>query len=366
MKAGVTVCGGQGWAKHMFFKSKKVLGLDIGTSSLKLAELDVGRSGATLRSFRLAPTPLNSVSGGEIVDSLSLSQAIRGLAHELGSRRKSVCTGMWGMSVIVKKITMPKMEKNLLAEQIRYEAEQYIPFDINTVSLSHHLLRSSSNGETQDILLIAAQNELVAQYYQVLTMANLECKILDVSGFALANCFEMNYGRIPGETIGLLNFGAAITNFVAISNGDIIFSRDIPVGGSNYTNEISKGMGISFQEAEILKLSAMNRQEVPDDVMNLISSTNESIAEEIRNSFDFLGATTNGLAVNRCLVTGGSAGTLGLLEAVARSTQNHFEHFNPFLKIKVNSKGVPSEYRAQIAPLAAVAVGLGLRQMGDE
>ncbi|MBX3040041.1 MAG: pilus assembly protein PilM, partial [Bdellovibrionaceae bacterium] len=219
----------------MFFKSKKVIGLDIGTSSLKIAELDVSKSGATLQGFRLAPTPLNAVSGGEIIDTMSLSQAVRGLVDELGSKRKSVCTGMWGMAVIVKKITMPKMDKKLLAEQIRYEAEQYIPFDINNISLSHQVLPSTVTGETQDILLIAAQNELVSQYFQVVSMANLDCKILDVSGFALANCFELNYGRFPGETIGLLNFGAAVTNFVVISNGDIIFSRDIPVGGQNYT-----------------------------------------------------------------------------------------------------------------------------------
>ncbi|HRO66610.1 MAG TPA: type IV pilus assembly protein PilM, partial [Pseudobdellovibrionaceae bacterium] len=284
---------------------------------------------------------------------------------ELGSKRKSVCTGMWGMAVIVKKITMPKMDKKLLAEQIRYEAEQYIPFDINNVSLSHHVLASTVTGETQDILLIAAQNELVSQYFQVVSMANLECKILDVSGFALANCFEVNYGRFPGETIGLLNFGAAVTNFVVISNGDIIFSRDIPVGGQNYTNEISKGMGVSIQEAEMLKLSAVSRQEVPDDVVSLISVTNETIAEEIRNSFDFLSATTNGLAINRCMITGGSAGTTGLMDAVSRVTNLSYENFNPFLRIKVNAKRVPPEYMSQIAPLASVAMGLGMRQVGD-
>src|SRR5690606_25381946 len=135
-------------------------------------------------------------------------------------------------------------------EQVRYEAEQYIPFDINNVSLSHHVLPTTITSETQDVLLIAAQNELVAQYTQAISMANLECKILDVSGFALANCFEMNYGRFPGETIALLNFGAAITNFVVIHSGDVVFCRDIPVGGANYTNEISKGMGVSTQEAE--------------------------------------------------------------------------------------------------------------------
>lgn len=349
----------------MFFKSKKVIGLDIGTSSIKLAELDVSRSGATLQGFRMAPTPVNSVSGGEILDTMSLSQAVRSLFEELRSRRKSISLGMWGMSVIVKKITMPKMDKKLLAEQVRYEAEQYIPFDMNNVSLSHHVLPSTVTTETQDVLLIAAQNELVSQYLQVVEMSNLDCKILDVSSFALANCFEMNYGKPSGGPVGVFNFGAAITNFVVISNGDVIFARDIPVGGSNYTSEISKGMGVSLHEAEMLKLSAVSRQEVPDDVVNLIAISNGTIADEIRNSLDFLNATTNGLALNRCYVTGGSVGTTGLIEAISQATNITFENFNPFKRVKVNSKKVPSEYLSQIVPFASIAMGLGMRQVGD-
>lgn len=350
----------------MFFKSKKVIGLDIGSGSLKLAEIDVTRAGATLQSFRLAPTPMNSVSGGEILDAAALGSAIRGLFEELGTRRKGVAVGMWGMSVIVKKITMPKMDRKILAEQIRYEAEQYIPFDISNVSLAHHVLATPSSPDTQDVLLIAAQNELVSQYIQTVEIAGLKAEIVDVAGFALANCFEMNYGRVSGEVIGLMNFGASVTNFVVISNGEIIFCRDIPVGGQNYTNEISKSMGVSPQEAEMLKLSAVARQEVPDDVVNLISVTNETMAEEVRNSLDFLGATTNGISVNRCLVSGGASITTGLMDAVARTTGVSLETLNPFRQIKVNSKKIPPDYLDQIGSFSAVAIGLALRQVGDK
>lgn len=350
----------------MFFKSKKVIGLDIGTSSLKLAELDVSKGGAVLQGFRVAPTPLNSVSGGEITDVGSLSTAIRGLADDLRSSRKSVATGMWGMAVIVKKITMAKPEsKKVLKDTIRYEAEQYIPFDINNVSLAYHVLESVSTPGAIDVLLIAAQNELVGQYQQAIEIAGLSCAVIDVAGFALANLFELNYGKFPGENIGLLNFGAAVTNFVVISNGDVVFCRDIPVGGMNYTNEISKSMGISVQEAEMLKLSAVARQEVPDEVVSLISATNETVAEEVRNSLDFLNATTNGLTLNRCLVTGGASSTTGLMDAVARVSSLTLEPFNPFIRIKVNSKKVAPEFLSQISSFSAIAMGLGLRQGGD-
>ncbi|HWU43475.1 MAG TPA: type IV pilus assembly protein PilM [Bdellovibrio sp.] len=349
----------------MLFKSKKVIGLDIGTSSIKLAEMDFNSKGAQLLSFGFAPTPPNAVSGGEIVDIASVGIAVQSLIREIATKRKNVATAMWGTAVIVKKITIPKMDKKLIGDQIRFEAEQYIPFDINNISLAHHILTGSSSPGTMDILLIAAQNELVSQYTQVIEVSGLTCGVLDVSGFALANAFELNYGKMTGETIGLLNFGASITNFVVIQNGEVIFCRDIPVGGANYTNEIHKAMGVTVGEAEALKLSAVSKREVPDDVHSVISATNEAVTEEIRSSLDFLSATTNGLTLNRCYFTGGSSATSGLVSTVSRVTGIQMEPFNPFIKVKGNPKKFSQAYLDQISSFAGVAVGLAIRQLGD-
>jgi type IV pilus assembly protein PilM len=353
----------------MLFKSKKVIGLDIGTSSIKMAEMDVSGKGAQLLSFGFAPTPPNAVSGGEIVDVGAIGMAIQPLIQELKTKRKNVATSMWGTAVIVKKITIPKMDAKLVRDQIRFEAEQYIPFDINSISLAHHILMTSGSPDTMDILLIAAQNELVSQYMQVVEFCGLKCSVLDVSGFALANSFELNYGRFPGEVIGLLNFGASITNFVVIQNGEVIFSRDIPVGGVNYTNEIHKALGVTVLEAEALKLSAVSRREVsgevPDEVHNIINSTNEAFAEEIRSSIDFLGATTNGLVLNRCYFTGGSSATSGLIEAISGTNNMPMELFNPFLKVRANPKKFSPDYLDQISAFAGIATGLALRSVGD-
>ena len=182
----------------MFFKSKKVLGLDIGTSSIKIAELDVSGKGAQLLSFGFAPTPANSVAAGEISDITSVGIAVQGLISEIGTKRKNISTGMWGTAVIVKKITIPMMDRKLIQDQIRFEAEQYIPFDINNINLAHHVLKTSASPDTIDLLLIAAQNELVFQYTAVVESTGLKCSVLDVSGFALANCFfKMSSIRLP-------------------------------------------------------------------------------------------------------------------------------------------------------------------------
>lgn len=349
----------------MFFKSKKVIGLDIGTSSIKLAEMDFSGKGAQLLSFGFAPTPQNAVSGGEIVDIASVGMAVQALINEVGSKRKTIATAMWGTAVIVKKITIPKMDKKMVRDQIRFEAEQYIPFDINNISLAHHILTGSSSPDTMDVLLIAAQNELVTQYTQVIEISGLTCGVLDVSGFALANSFELNYGKLPGEIIGILNFGASITNFVVIQNGEVIFCRDIPVGGANYTNEIHKAMGVTVPEAEALKLSAISKREVPDDVHAVISATNEAVTEEIRSSLDFLSATTNGLTLTRCFYTGGSSSTSGLIDTVSRVTGIPMQPFNPFIKVKANPKKFSADYLDQISSFASVVTGLALREVGD-
>ncbi len=349
----------------MFFKSKKVIGLDMGKSSIKFAKMDLSGKGAQLLSFGFAPTPPNAVSGGEIVDIASVGMAVQSLINEVGSKRKNIATAMWGTAVIVKKITIPKMDKKMVKDQIRFEAEQYIPFDINNISLAHHILTGSSSPDTMDVLLIAAQNELVTQYTQVIEISGLTCGVLDVSGFALANSFELNYGKMPGEVIGILNFGASITNFVVIQSGEVIFCRDIPVGGANYTNEIHKAMGVTVPEAEALKLSAVSKREVPDDVHAVISATNEAVTEEIRSSLDFLSATTNGLTLTRCFYTGGSSSTSGLVETVARVTGIPMEPFNPFIKVKANPKKFSAEYLDQISSFAGVVTGLALREVGD-
>jgi type IV pilus assembly protein PilM len=348
----------------MFFGNKKLLGLDIGSSTIKIAELNIGRSGAELVSFGFVPTPHGAINAGEISNPTALSLAISGLVSEIKTKRKKVCVGMWGTSVIVKKITIPRIEKKLIADQIRWEAEQYIPFDVNDIALSHHVIEGPSGADTLDVLLIAAQNSMVSQYSQTVMESGLQLSILDVTGFALANAFEVNYGKKTGETVALLNIGAGNTNFVVLNAGDVVFSRDMPVGGFNYTSEIQKEMGVSATEAESLKLSAVAKGEVPDEVHSIIAVSNDAMTEEIRNGFDFFAASTTGLTISRCFFSGGGSGMPGLMEKVGQLASIPVEKFKCFRKITPGRNLTPA-YLQQINSFAPVAIGLGLRQAGD-
>jgi type IV pilus assembly protein PilM len=350
----------------MFFSSKKLIGLDIGTANIKLAEVDFARKGSTLVNFAIKPTPPRAINGGELSDPAAIAETIKSLVATLRSKRKNASVGLWGTSVITKRITIPMMDEKLVAGQIRWEAEQYIPFDINEVNIDFKILKNFQTGpDTLDILLVAARQDVALLYQDIVQSSGLTCSVIDVGGFALANCFLNNWPAQKGQTVALMNLGASISNFVVIENGEVVFCRDIPVGGLTYTTEIQKGMGISVEEAEAMKISACTGQAAPEEVGKIIQSTHEVLGEEIQSSIDFFVNTTPGLPVQQCFVTGGASRTTGLLNHVSGHTKLNFQIFDPFKMVRVNDRNLNTGFISEIRDFASVAVGLGLRAAGD-
>lgn len=348
------------------FGEKKLVAIDIGTSSIKLAEVESSRRGQVLKRFAVYPLNPGLVQGGEIVDAATVAGCIQSLVKQNRVKTKFASTGLWGGSVIVKKISMPKMEPALVAEQIKWEAEQYIPFDVNEISLEHYILpQRTGASESMEVLLVAAKQDFVFRSVESIESAGLTCSVLDVSAFALANCFEANYGQLDG-TVALLNIGAAVTNLVVLDKGEIIFCRDIPVGGSAYTAEIAKAMGVSQTEADSLKISASLGQEVPAEVNNIITAASEQVIEEIRNSFEFYTATAAGSAIQRLYVSGGSIFIPGLIEQLSKSVSAPYEVFDPFLKMTYDQKAFTADYISQIKAISPIAIGLAMRKPNEK
>lgn len=348
----------------MFFKNKKLIGVDIGSHSIKVAELNVSKKSANLVSFGILQTPPESLSAnGEVIDSGALSQTLSQLVSEIKSKRKNAAIGLWGSTVIVKRISVPKMEKELLGEQIRWEAEQYVPYDINEVNLAFHILQETGP-ETMDVLLVAAVQENIFQHAEVISLAGLNCQVADVQGFALANCFELNYG-LPAESILLLNVGANITNFVVVDQGQVVFSRDLPIGGLTYTSELAKALSMSPEEAESIKLSVSSGQPAPDEAANVIQMTHDLVLDEIKNSLDFFYNTTVGQKdLVQCFYTGGGVLVSGWAEAIEKLLPS--SPLDPFRQVGVSDKKFSQEFASQIKNFAALSVGLGIRQEGDD
>jgi type IV pilus assembly protein PilM len=347
----------------MLFGSKSVLAIDIGSSSIKACELEVSKSSAKLISFGFVSTPPQAVQSGEIMNPEMIASVIKNLVKDIKTKRKSVATSLSGNGLIVKKISIPKVAKKLIPETIKWEAEQYIPFDISTVNLGYHQL-SSLMPDTMDVLISAAQLEIIEKYSQSIKAAGLQPAVVDVGSFALANLYEFNYGLAPNECVGLLNIGSQISNMVILQGGQVVFARDIAVGGNQYTVEIQKELGVTLQEAESLKVSASQKGEAPAQAQEVIRHVNESFSEEIRNNFDFFSGGNTGIPVSKVFYSGGGSLSPGLINQASIALGVEFEPFNPFLSIQ-GSKQITSDYMNQIAPFAAIALGLGLRKAGD-
>lgn len=347
----------------MLFSSSKIIGVDLGSNSVKFIELEPVGNSFQLVSFHMAPTPLNSISNGQITDTAMLAEPIRQCLKEAKTKTKKAATGMWGGTIIIKKISIPKVEKAVLDETIRFEAEQYIPFDINSVALTYVPLSLVLSGDTMEVLVIAAKSDEVVQYIETLSLAGLQCGVLDANGIALANCFELNYGKRQGETIAIFNFGAEVTTFVVIYNGELIFCRELGIGGASITAEIARSLGISPSEAESFKISAIEGAEVPDQVHAAINSEVERMVDEIKNSVDFFGASNVGINIGRVFYSGGGSHIPALIQQVAIILGVNFEKLDPFKAIKIDSKKFNLSYIERVSNFAAIAIGLAAREV---
>lgn len=350
----------------MFFSNKKLIGLDLGSSTIKACELELSRRSAQLTGFAMFPTPEGSILGGEVHNPAALSDVIRNLVRDLRTKRKNAAIGLWGTSVVVKKISIPKMDEKLVAGQIKWEAEQYIPFDINDVNVDYKVLPGlSSSPDTMDILLVAAKKDSIFTCQDIVQGAGMSPAVVDLSSFALANCLIKNDPMVLEQTVAILDMGASVTNFVILSRGEVIFYRDIPVGGLTYTAEIQKSLNVSFAEAEALKIGATQTSANPEELLAAIRSSHEVVIEEIQNSMEFFANTTPGVSIQRALFTGGGFRTLNLVNEVIERVKLPFEFFNPLSKITPKSKNFTPDFIDEIQSLGAVALGLGLRKVGD-
>lgn len=350
----------------MIFGSKQIVGLDLGSSSIKMVELKATGRTLKMTNFGMSSIPEGLIDGGEIIDPSALSQVILALHKELGIKTKQICTGMFGGAVIVKKISMPRIDPKLIGEQIQWEAEQYIPFDLSEVNLDYHLLNSvDRNSETMEILLVAAKHDYIIRYFEAIEIAGLRCSIIDVNGFALANCFEVNYGHRQGETVALINIGAGVTNLVVVENGSVVFCRDIPIGGSVYNMEISRELGVSPQEAEELKIGYSQTQQSPAELSNVVNATNEMICEEVKDSFKFYEQSKSGSAVTSIFLSGGSVKIPNLIENISMTTGLSCQVMNPLQKVGYNKKNFSDQFLNEILPFLPCVIGMGARKVGD-
>ena len=332
----------------LFSKKKNLVGLDIGSSSVKAVEMKPGKGDTwQLSTIGLEYLPQEAIVDGQIMDSTSVIDAIQKLFSEYRIKTQDVATAISGSSVIVKKIQLPAMTEQELAESIHWEAEQYIPFDIQEVNLDYQVVDPGNDGGNMDILLVAAKKDKINDYQSVITQAGRNPVVMDVDAFALQNAYEMNYGAEPGRVVAMANIGASQTNINVVRGDTSIFTRDITtIGGNQFTESIQKDLNVSYEQAENMK---QGRGEGSESVAGILQSVTEQALMEIQKTFDFFKATTSEDRIDRVVLSGGSARIPGLSEAMSERFDSRVEIFNPFRNVTYNPKDFDAEFLEEVA-----------------
>jgi len=354
-------------------KGRGIVGLDIGSNSVKAVELKKTKKGYQLIHFGILPLPSEAIVDGALMNSNAVVDAINELFQKEKIKTKEVATSLSGHSVIIKKIRLPQMTEEELEESIQWEAEQYIPFDISDVNLDVQILNTDIHEVGQmEVVLVAAKKDMINDYISVISEAGLTPIIMDVDSFAIENMYGVNYDISSGEVSVLANIGASIINVNVIKGGISTFTRDINIGGNQYTEEIQKQLSVSYEEAEALKLggeiggpSDTTEAVIPQEVGGIIRSVSENLAAEIQRSLDFFSATASEDQISKINLMGGTAKIPGLTSIIESKTGISTEVINPFSRIEINPKDFDVKYLNEVSPLAAVGVGLATRRVGD-
>ena len=340
-------------------KSRQLVGLDIGSASIKAVELKQTKAGYELVSFGAEHLAPDTVVDGAIMDAPQVANAISKIFDAQRVKTKNVATSVSGHSVIVKRVPLPLMTEEELYDRIPSEASQHIPFDIADVNLSYQLLESMDS--QMDVLLVAVKKDKILNHTNVLAQAGKTPVVVDIDAFALQNCFEVNYEPDAGQTVALLNIGASVMNINIVRGGIPLFTRDVSVGGNQYTDALQKELDLSFEDAERLKKGETLPSVTDEQKQQILRSVSDILTLEIQKTFDFFRATASGENIQRIVVAGGTARVPGLVDLLREEFAMPVEELNPFRRVQVNPGRHSDDQIRDMSPRLAIAVGLALR-----
>lgn len=349
----------------MIFSARGSIGLDIGSSYFKVVQMKDTKKGYELELFDILPIAHEIIVDGAIIDSLRVVDALKELIRKSRIKTKNAVIGISGhASVIIKRISLSEMSEEDLAESIKFEAEQYIPFDIEDVNLDFQILGPSEEPGQMDILLVAVKKDIINEYVTVVKEAGLNPIIVDVDAFALENMYEVNYEIEPNRNVALVNIGASTINMNILKGGMSVFTRDSSVGSNLHTEALQKAFGVTYENAERLKKGEHIEGVAPEDANSIVMSASEDIINEISRSLDYYKSTTVHEDINEVLLSGGGACIRDFSRVLSEKIVVESRVVEPFKNVSIPKK-FDISYMQEMAPMAAIAVGLAFRRAAD-
>jgi len=349
----------------VFGKKGSPVGLDIGSRTIKAAEVIETKKGQTLKKFGMTDIAPGLIEEGTINDPESVAESIRQLFKSYNIKKRNIALSIGGYSVIVKKINVSTMAEEQLQESIHFEAEQYIPFDISDVNLDFQILGPNENNPNQmNVFLVAAKKEMVNDYVNLASLAGLNPCIVDVEAFALQNIFEVNYDT-EGENVALIDIGASKTSLNILKGSSSVFMRDVSLGCGQINQKIISLLKCSFEEADEIKLGNQPDSMSEEDLKEITSTIVSDWCTEIRRALDFFYSTYPDDQIKRIVLSGGGGNIEEFRELLAAEASAAVETINPFGKFLVDDSLDPL-FIKEIAPQAAICMGLAIRKVDDK
>jgi type IV pilus assembly protein PilM len=342
----------------LFGRSKTSVGLDIGSGLIKVAVIDHSKKEPELVRVAVVPLLADAIVEGEVMDPGIVAEAIQSALAAAGVKGKNVVTAVGGRDVIIKKIQIERVKEAQARELMRWEAEQHVPFDMESVELDFQILDPDGDGLEMSVLLVAAKRELVEARLRLLTDAGLSPSTVDVDAFALHNAFEVNYPEAMSGVVALVNIGHEVTNINILDDGIPILTRDVAVGTRRLREDLQRERGLSQEEADGL-LQGFDRSPHLDAV---IETRGEEIAVGIERAAAFLASASRSAGQLRAVFTcGGGARIPGLTQALQARLRLNVEQANPLTNLKVRDGAFASLVTDEVAPLLMLPIGLALR-----
>ena len=346
-------------------EAQPLVSVDIGSSTIKLMELDLHGEKPKLISAGFAPTPAGAIQNNIITRPDAVGNTIRSIIEANGITATHSVTCVPGPCVFTKKITMGRSSLKDLASTISFEASNYIPHNIHAVHLDYQVLNQGGNS-TMDVLLVAVKNEIIESFIDAIVQSGLEPTVVDVDYFALENMFTMNYPEEQQKTVALINVGARYSTVNIIQDGSSIFTGDVAVGGRLYTDALCETLNLKPTDAEQAKMGTVPQGVDAHLLHETIERTTEHVASELQRQIGFFwNAAATERSIDTIYLSGGGAQIHGLVEELSAKTGMNCTLLNVIRGLETSSEFDP-DYLNEIAPLMGVSIGLATRRLGDK
>jgi type IV pilus assembly protein PilM len=339
-------------------RQSKTVGLDIGSGLIKLAVIDHGSGRPTLQKVAVTNVLADAIVEGEIMDPGVVAEAVKGLLVSAGVKHKKAVVAVGGRDVIVKKIQVDRMNQADAYDVVRWEAQQYVPFDIEGVQLDFQVLDPDGTGLQMDVLLVAAKRELVETKLNLLGEAGLDAAVVDVDAFALHNAFELNYPAEQEGVTALINIGHEVTNVNVVQDGVPLLTRDLSIGTRKFREDLQRERGLPAEDAEQM----LQGYERTPELEACVQNRGDEIAVGVERAAAFLQTSSRDARIRRVFCSGGGARVPGLGDAMAERLRIPVEIANPLQGLEVSSGAFEGLNVDETAPLLMQVIGLALRR----